>query len=194
MGLRDRVLASRTEERVIGSVSEDSGCEQRLGYCMPAQVQFLADFSHSQAGSTKFFNFRDHLRCQFRTALIHVLLDRISPFTVFRFVVAFVVNTVERSALRFRSHIFEEVTEVKPAFADSYTSAAPVLPSRMIRVEATPLHVAPGVVLRTCEGASLSSVLEGTLTDVRVHTFNYRRRTLGAQAARKEVGVSYGFA
>jgi len=72
------------------------------------------------------------------------------PFAVVRFIVAFIIDSIDGAALMIRAwpHVSKKVFKgVKPAVANCYTASAVVLVSSGFRLVATRFHTKPSSVL-----------------------------------------------
>jgi len=80
---------------------------------------------------------------QIRSSVVR-LLRFCSPSTVYRFVIAVIVFSVQRMCCRrFFTHIFEECVKIIPSFANRNTATSVPLVVRMIWISATCQHLAP---------------------------------------------------
>lgn len=84
-----------------------------------------------------------------------LLLGR--PSAVPRRVWAFIVDAVERFALRSFSHVFEKVIEGQPTRADGDAAASVIAEPIAVRVETSLLHPRPGMVSRRKFSAAFRS-------------------------------------
>lgn len=100
-----------------------------------------SNFSDSQHLTTK-----QHAIC---ASFVIGLLTNRRPSTITRFVVAVVIDAIDRCSAWSWSHIFQKLGEVGfPCIADRNSSAAPLLKTFTARAQATRTHRAPDDVLR----------------------------------------------
>ena len=72
-----------------------------------------------------------------RRSLVISLLFQCSPATVFGFVVAVVVDTIESETGRSFAHVGKEILKRKPAFTDSDSAAAVVGITALLAIAAS---------------------------------------------------------
>lgn len=76
-------------------------------------------------------------------ALVIPLLFPRCPPAVARFVIAVIINAIERQSIRARSHISEEIGEQSPTRTDGYTAPTPIQISGRLRIGASIEHLRP---------------------------------------------------
>lgn len=116
-------------------------------YVGGVRLQNLRDFAVSNAVVEKlfcFFQIKGNGSSWF--APVHVLLPASSPAAVFRRIASFVVDAVERTALRAVSHVSDKIYEFSPAATNRNSSSAVVVKSVVTRITAPVYHVKPTIV------------------------------------------------
>ncbi len=88
-------------------------------------------------------------------AIEHLLLPS-SPTAVPRFVIALVVDPIQRQAVRTRPHVCEKVLEAVPATANGDPAPAISCPVGARRIRAPAQHALPGVIRASAAACCLS--------------------------------------